>query len=349
MQKLNFVAVYHLRGISQSPAFDQLPVWNSDSDVAYLTYTLGSSLEQLDRSTAIAHGMMTALFNKPEEDIKAHIVDRVLQIQAERAKKYSSGVFLVFHGIRDVPNLEPEYRRAGHEFDVVYDAIDKPLMQEQFWPGLVRSLAAVSLSLEAQSDPRISKVAAGFYLVDPESGKPTYSYTFTAGQLRVSVGTMVPGTAASRIANYASKLQTEPKLDRVLDQLIQSEAMGVDEFRAFLSAWTGLEILVTSCFARVYQKRWFDLLRGATPQSAEKYFKHVENTMDGRHRLLDKFVVISSLLDPDSAAEDIAIFEELKKIRDRVFHGSEKSKDGFPVQKTQAMLTKFIRLHLDSQ
>ena len=45
--------------------------------------------------------------------------------------------------------------------------------------------------------------------------------------------------------------------------------------------------------------------------------------MKGRYSLFDKFVVIASLLDENSAEKYIEEFKQLKIIRDNFFHGAE--------------------------
>jgi hypothetical protein len=326
---------------------EQFQIWKEGNDSAYLASDLFPFVEHLDRGAAIAHGLLTALFNGTDGEIQERIASQVGQIQAERSEKYSSGTFLIFHGVREIPKVKPEFVRQGPTFNVAFDAIDKPAMREQFRPELIRSVSSVALALGDRADPRISKVTDGLFLIEPDSGKPIYSFSFSASAPRISIGTMLDDATGNRILHYADKLGDERNINRILDQLIQSLAHDTDEFRAFLSSWTALEIFVTSTFSRTYEKLWFDKLRRATPPSTVRYFDHVQDVMSRAHRLVDKFIVISSLLDPHSALVDIAQFKSLKKVRDAVFHGADEEGANYPTETTHELVTKYLRLHLD--
>ena len=256
---------------------------------------------------------------------------------------------MVFHGVRDAPELKLEIHREGPDFNTAFDAFDKAVMREKFWPAVVRCLAAVSLSLQDRSDSRVSKVTEGMYILHSDSGKPTYSFTFSAGNLRMSIGTMLDDVAESRIHHYAERLRNDQNIDKVLDLFVQSLVIGKDDFRAFLAVWTALEIFVTSNFKRTYEQCWFDRLQGMSPPSAKPYFKAVKAAMSDRHRLLDKFVVIASLLDPESGTDAITQFKSIKQIRDNVFHGSDDPNAGHPTDQAQQLLMKYLRLHFDRE
>lgn len=345
VNQLNYIAIFNVRGISMLPDSKPLRVWKHGKDTAYLTKNLAPFADPVDRGTAIAHGLLTALFNGTEDQIRDRISDRILEIRADREKKYQSGTFLVFHGITEIPELKLEFHRERPDFNVAFDAFDKSEMREKFKPVVVRSLAAITLSLKDRADPRIAKVTDGMYVLHPDSEKPTYSFTFTSGNLRVSIGTMLDDDAENRINHYAENLRKDRHIGKVLDQLVESLAKEKDEFRAFLAAWTALEIFVTSTFKRTYEKFWFDKLRGAAPSSAQSYFKSVQGIMNQRHRLLDKFLIMACLLDPESADQDIEKFKDLKKIRDNVFHGSDDANANYPTDQTHDLLTKYLRLH----
>lgn len=349
MSQLNYVAIYNIRGIGISDTSKPFQIWTDGPNSAYLTKDLSPFVGPVDRGTAILHGLMTGILNGTGAEIRNKIHGQVLEIQTERIKKFPSGTFLVFCGVTDAPSLNLEVHREEAEFNVAFDAFDKMEMQTKFRPAVVKSLTAVAVSVGERADPRVSKVAEGMYLTSSDSDKPTYSFTFTAGALRVSVGTMLDKSSENRIASYAMRLFGDQNLQRVLDQFVQSLTEDKDEFRAFLAAWTALEIFINTMFKRTYERCWFEKLRSVTPDSAQSYFDTIQSVMLQRHRLLDKFVVIASLLDPDTADADIAQFKILKKKRDDVFHGADDTDAAYPTDQTQQLLTKYLRLHLDRE
>jgi hypothetical protein len=347
MNQLNYIAIYNIRGIGVSDTSRQFQVWNEGADRAYITKDLSPFVDHVDRGIAILHGVMKAIFKHSEDEIRSKLSSHVVEIQEERAKKYPSGTFLVFHGVKEAPPLDLQNCREGPDFSVAFDAFDKSDMRAKFWPAVVRSLTAVTVSLNDRADPRISKVTEGMYVTHPNSDKPTYSITITAGGARVSIGTMLDDSSESRILHYAKRLRDEEHIQKVLDQFVESLAKEKDEFRAFLAGWNALEIFVSSMFKRTYERWWFERLRSATPSSAQSYFDTVQDVMLQRHRLLDKFVVIASLLDPEAAEGDINQFKMLKKTRDDVFHGSDDANSDYPTDQMHQLLTKYLRLHLD--
>lgn len=346
MHQLNYIAIYHICGIGVSDTSQHFQVWTDGASNAYLTKDISPFVNHVDQGTAILHGLVTASFNGTEDDARNRISVRMEEIQQERAKKYPSGTFLVFHGVKDAPELNLENCHVRPDFNLVFDKLEKSEIRAEFWPSIARSLMAITLSLKESADPRISNVTEGTYLLDPASEKPTYSFTFTAGSARLSIGTMLDEDVESRIHHYAKQLRDDRHIGKVLDQLILSLANQKDEFRSFLAAWTALEIFVTSTFKRTYEQCWFDRMRSAAPSSAESYFNNVQGVMRQRHRLLDKFIIMASLLDPDSAGDDINQFKDLKKTRDDVFHGSD-DVSAYPTDQTHGLLTKYLRLHFD--
>jgi len=68
--------------------------------------------------------------------------------------------------------------------------------------------------------------------------------------------------------------------------------------------------------------------------------------MKDKYRLADKFAIIASALDPAGADQDIAVFTELKGIRDAFFHALSTNPDQLPGETTRRLLRKYLSLHL---
>jgi hypothetical protein len=349
MSQLNYVAIYNIPGIGISDTSKLFQIWTDGDNSAYLTKNIIPFVGHLDRGKAVLHGLMTGIFNGTDDEIRNRIVSQVSEIQAERLKKFPSGTFLVFCGLTNAPSLNLQVSRKTAEFDVAFDAFDKVQMRTKFRPAVVRSLTAVAVSLGERTYPRVSKVAEGMYLTSSDSDKPTYSFTFTAGALGAFVGATLDESSENSITSYATRLFGDQHLQRVLDQFVQSLTEDTDEFRAFLAAWTALEMFVQIMFKRTYERCWFEQLRSASPDSAQSYFDTIQSVMSQRQKLRDKFVVIASLLDPDTADADIAEFTTLKKKRDGVFHGADNTDATYPTEPAQLLLMKYLRLHLDRE
>ena len=68
--------------------------------------------------------------------------------------------------------------------------------------------------------------------------------------------------------------------------------------------------------------------------------------MDGKHNLADKFAVISMFLDDEGKPEEVEIFRELKKTRDRLSHGEAIPDNTLPTKAVQYLFEKYFRNHV---
>jgi len=73
----------------------------------------------------------------------------------------------------------------------------------------------------------------------------------------------------------------------------------------------------------------------------------ISEVMKDKYSLSHKFLVIASLLNDATASDDADAFDELKKIRDTFFHGSEISVSDFPTERIQRLVLKYMKLHLE--
>jgi hypothetical protein len=70
--------------------------------------------------------------------------------------------------------------------------------------------------------------------------------------------------------------------------------------------------------------------------------------MSDKDRLLDKFIVIASLLSLSSATADVESFKSIKSARDGLFHQAGAQNQTFPTTEAQMLLRKYLGLHLDA-
>ena len=87
-------------------------------------------------------------------------------------------------------------------------------------------------------------------------------------------------------------------------------------------------------------------MAGGAPASAKPLFKQFQEVMSNKYRLVDKFLVIASVLDADHAADDAAEFRRLKKLRDGLFHVLDAPSSPLPTEAGQKLLLKYMKLHL---
>ena len=77
-----------------------------------------------------------------------------------------------------------------------------------------------------------------------------------------------------------------------------------------------------------------------------KFLADIRKTMEGKHSLVDRFTLVSSVLLPTQAAEaaeaDLSTFKRIKKLRDEIAHGSTTDEDGLPIDELSKLLLKYL-------
>ena len=173
-------------------------------------------------------------------------------------------------------------------------------------------------------------------LIESESGKLIYSFTAEfGGNVTVSLASPLSEGAIEHARSRAQAFLLDGTLAKVANLLIESQELRTDGLRAFIAAWSALEIFISATFKAVYAGRWFEIMSSNAPISAKPYFNHLKSVMDGKHRLADKFLVIASILDSDAAEKDTSDFKTIKSVRDSLFHASESATSLYPVKDTK--------------
>jgi len=68
--------------------------------------------------------------------------------------------------------------------------------------------------------------------------------------------------------------------------------------------------------------------------------------MKDRYRIVDKFLFVSTVLDPDGTDEDMKSFISLKKIRNNMFHKFDMLPDHLRIEDVKTLFVKYLKLHL---
>jgi hypothetical protein len=346
--KAHYVEALHLPGITGLPnGVAELAIWSSGQSSALLTKEVDGHLSLADRVSAAGHGILTGLFasakGPPADQIAAALAD----IRSERAKTYNGGVFLIFQTSQSVEPLDLSKTKDAGEFLVGLDLADTPGMKQTFAKLAQPCVAAVCLLMGESADPRIRKVASAIYFTDESVTKPIFSYTLTFGGGTAYVSMGMEQSTVDAAQGLTDSLASDKGLEKVSDLYIHSFSQSDDSFRAFLSAWTAFEIFVHQRFKTTYGPQWFKHLEESSPASASGYFHRIKEVMSDKHRLLDKFTVIASLLAPEEAEKDITEVIKLKKVRDDIVHTATAGNQ-YPAAQTQRLIRKYLRLHLES-
>jgi hypothetical protein len=344
--KLHSTYLFRVGGISGLPeGVTDWTVWAAEGRSATVTTEVDTHAEIIDRRNAIAEGLLTAIFHADDRAIAEQIAGRMEEARAKRAQKYPKGTFLVFRAEEEAPAPDLRTSHVGEDFVVAFDAVDRTALEERHRDDLQNCVTAVGLIMNDQADHSIIPIGSASYLSEGQGSKPIFSFTVEAGSLRASLSGAIPKERLKEATPLVNLLKKDPNVRKVVDLYLQSIGQKDDDFRAFLSGWTAMEIFVHSYFKRIYGPQWFKEIEAKMPPSAAPYINRVQDVMADKHRLVDKFVVIAAMLSPTTAAADTEELAGLKEVRDNIIHGSAGPTPP-PAGRAQRLVRRYLELHL---
>lgn len=344
--RYHYMAVYKILGLTWPEdhpdcTLVELP---SQGAVALLTGDADRHCAIVDRDQAYRALLMSAIFGPPEEgDFRAKLSTRITRIEEER-RKHGTGAFLVFDADGEIEVRPMELVGDYGEFAFCDYALDKEAIRERHKPAIAGVLT--TLSLRPDIYPNVRKITDAVYLV--ADGEKTIHVSTLSSSATGHAARAVLDDDVRFVAEHAARLVEDPELTRVTRLLTQSLGQHADNLRAFLFAWTALEIFVNKAF-KVYEQRWLSRFTGSnSPALSGQFFERVQEVLRDKYRLADKFLVTASLLSPDTAEADIAAFKTLKVTRDKLTHGEFVRDEDLPTDRVQDLLRLYLRLHLEA-
>lgn len=349
--KAHYVSVWKLRGVARlAPSADPLKLSSLDDPLvdAIITANPASYLFEIDRSAAIVSLLFRGLFDpRGQGTTQERLAAELEKTRADRFEQgEQEGVFLVIEGETDIPAPAFETRRDTEEFAVCLDGFDKEMVYGRFRPFIKAVQTALGLSMRQEDDHRFERVGHVTKLVDPANGKPIYPFTLEGGSATISMSSSFSDEMALDVEYYTPKILADQSTTRAISLLMASLDRNADQFQAFVGAWSALEIFINATFKSAYEARWFGVLEQVAPISAKPVFDRLQDVMKDKYRIADKFLIIASVLDPTSAAVDVTIFKDIKRVRDSLLHALEIPKQ-LPTNDIQQFLLKYLRLHFD--
>jgi len=313
---------------------------------AFVSRDLDVRCFDADRALAIAELFLNGLFSPDQLPAAPDRIRQVVERNVlERRQRHAQGPFLLLVAQGEALNVAAaEDLRQIEGMCVGFDAVDKDEIRRRFEETEKATLASIALNLPTLVSIQSVVDQIVVYRSDEQ---PIFSYTLKMGTARLRANHSVPVEQFALVARQAAILPRKPDIARVRHLLLRSLSNDGDRLRAFLAAWTGLEILVNKLFTHC-ETALFEELARARPDPVPQYLKQIQGVMSGRYRLKDKFIVVSASLDPDHAGADLTEFEMLKKLRDGLSHGDEVGDDALPLEATVAILRKYLALHVNA-
>jgi hypothetical protein len=256
----------------------------------------------------------------------------------------SSGCYIVY--LADGDLLSPADLHAARRIgDIGFgiDMIDGAAYRKLHRRALHGTSTALSLALtDTTSSPEIRFLTDGVYLTGP-SGLVVYAKSISMGAVGVAIASQRFAEAAQTAAAVTPILMKDTKLDSAVDLFVQSQRKSNDNLRAFIAAWSALELLVNR-LASVHKARFLALIDSRAPLPGwDKDLK--EQPFEG-YRMRDRFFSVACVLDLGAAAADAAEFASIKNDRSGYYHTMTVNEKDLPTHKAQRLFRKYLKLAL---
>src|SRR5918994_2290544 len=312
MTKYRHTLVYRLDGINMNHIDGEVEVSEASATglLAVVTSDPDDYCLEGDRWTALANLRLNALVGQPGLEItQQRITEQLTKIRVSRKRTFGTGPYLILMRDAEVEDFSPEFEYETADYIVCSGGPPRETLRQASRPHVLATLAAITFATEDLSG--IKKVSDTFVFFRSD-GKPIYCYrmsaTANADVIRaISVDTL--DSVGNWYRAIAGDLKLVERVVRLLTASLQTEG---DALRAFLHAWTALEILINKTF-KPYETQFFsELSEGNHPKARLQYLERIREVMGNKYRLTDKFALIAALLSPADADEDMRQFTQAK-------------------------------------
>jgi len=299
----------------------------------------------LTRTSLYYARLSKSVFRSPDpRSFDEKLAREVADLVAARRRTVGSAPYFVVTVTLDAEVSLQKPHEDLTDFSIYIDAIDKEAVRAKARPLVDRVVAATIIASE--SDPRFDRLSESIYLITPDD-RVLYSLTFSAegASLLVRAPTREMESLVGRYM-LASATESGSDLSSVFGLLRAAVDGSAEPLRAFVAAWSALEIFTNKLF-KSYEQIWFDQLVRDRTTAEVAHLLRIRDVMRGKHSLTDRFTVIAVVLNAESAATDIPVFNELKRARDALLHRRAQEKGNLPAPRVLSLTHKYLRLHLE--
>lgn len=341
--------IYRFEGIAATNLENDITVYEDDSLGVEVTLTsdVNRHCLVLDRGLACASLLLRGMFsNEKIQELPIAVEREVTKIQEERVSKKSSAAYAVIaiKGCAEL-NIQDNLHRETEQFRICFDAIDKESLRKAHEETIHSIISALSISTSPEY--HAEKITSGIHFSD-SSNKPLYSFTMQGGRARMILAKPIDDKKEKEISNIIGLSCGNKLLKTPFRLLTQSLETTQDELRAFIAAWTALEILTNKAFS-IYEEKFISgIADDHNSHGVNQFLDRIKDVMKDKYRLADKFSLIASFISDDISG-DIELFKSMKIIRDNISHGKEFDEEALPVESARKIVAKYLKSHMLSE
>jgi hypothetical protein len=324
--KVRHEALYCLQGMkggeleSSKPLVIDLPDGQGTGTIAANADNLAA---KIDQAAVLREQLLRALIGQPTADSVAE------QCQLRREEWPDT---LFFHFIVETEGQEINdgaVRRDFEKFSIALDALNIESVRVKCAHPIHAIFTALRMGGHSFVPRQIGSVTYEF--------NPRLTYHF---QFKVEADASV--TRPVHDIPYIQSLATKLLKAGPLPTLLADSYTMQDQFRAFNTAWLGLEKFAHSNFKSRYGTRWEERLnRGGEDLAAE--FINNQPRRD-KYTVAGKFRIIALILSPETADRDTEEFRVIQEARIEGVHREGPRAQRWPVVRARTLLEKYLLL-----
>lgn len=341
-----YTIIYRFEGISNTNLVEDKIVYQDDvlGITVILTNDINHHCLHLDNGLACASLIFRGMLADDRLQELPEAVEVELQkIQGARGSKKKSGAYAVINieGSEEL-NINKKLHKETDRFRICFDAIDKNSLRNKH-KEKVHSIVS-SLSMCTGPEYHSEMISNGIHFVD-ENGKPLYTFTVQGGRARIIIAKPIDIEKENEITKVIDLSISNQQVKTPFRLFAQSLETTNDELRAFISAWSALEIFTNKVFS-IYEKQFIaNIANDHSSHGVNQFLARIKDVMKDKYRLTDKFSLIASFLS-NEIEEDIKLFKSLKNMRDIISHGQEFDEETLPVEDARKLAAKYLKNYI---
>ena len=361
----SYIAVMCVPGIRLDEADPEVHLFSFPelNASATLTRDWNRYCQHVDRSSAIALLLLTGFCGRSRFKMLSSWTNTLLRrlfgvakvfernlareersARAVRVKAHASpGCYLIYRAdgtLVGPPQLHSARKigRIGFGFDIVegesYRSIHKSALH-----AVATSLAL--LMDKGTGSPEISKVADLVYLKG-NSGLTIYPKKIEGGAASVVVSRLPSRDELHEVTQYIPLIAADHSIETAISLFVQSHRKDGDNLRAFIPAWSALELLVNR-LTKVVRTDWEKLLRAA---HLPNWDKNLSGVSLEDYRIRDRFYSVACTLKLEDADNDCKKFNRSNYHRSGYYHRSDVREQDLPTHDVRFLFRKYLALGL---
>lgn len=313
------------------------------SAVALLMYTGFRGRPRFKRLSVWLNRLIGKLFGKGKV-FNRNLVREERNVQNTRHKEHtSSGCYLVYRAegeLIELPQLKYTTRFGCIGFGI--DIVDGKSYRAMHSSALHSVAAALSLIIDkGTGSPEINKIVDTIYLKGAHD-LVIYPKRFEMGSVSLTTSATPNQDELSEVKQYIPLIAEDNRIESAISLFIQSHRKDGDNLRAFIPAWSALELLIDR-LTKIVQADWQKQVQDS---NLPPWDKNLTGLALRKYGLRDRFYSVACVLDLENAEEDCEKFTQAYKLRNGYYHENEGSEKDLPTHEVRSLFRKYLQLAL---